>query len=133
MFDRFEVRISLQKLLIALLVVIVPLSAVGLYLTERSDKALDKSIGTDYGSMAELYGSQVAEFVRDRVADINTLASDPGIVNAVNAAARVSGGNEEAATQKLDKMIKEWNTGSGRRRCQNRDLLASCRSASPPS
>ena len=113
MLDRFEVRVSIQKLLIALLVVIVPLSAVGLYLTQRSDKALDKSIGTDYGTIADLYGSQVAEFVRGRVADIIGLASDPNVVSAVAAAGRTSGGTEEAANQKIDKLNKEWNTAQG--------------------
>ncbi len=36
--DRLEVRVSITKLLLSLIIVIVPLSVIGLILTERSDK-----------------------------------------------------------------------------------------------
>jgi len=39
-FDTLEVRFPLQKLLIGLILVIVPLSVVGLYLTSEADTAL---------------------------------------------------------------------------------------------
>jgi hypothetical protein len=40
-FDTLEIRISLQKLLIGLVLVIVPLSFVGLYLTSQADTSLE--------------------------------------------------------------------------------------------
>ena len=36
-FDALEIRISLQKLLIGLILIIVPLSVVGLYLTSEAE------------------------------------------------------------------------------------------------
>jgi hypothetical protein len=39
-FDTLQIRISLQKLLIGLLLVIVPFSLVGLYLTSTADTLL---------------------------------------------------------------------------------------------
>lgn len=82
--DRLEVRVSLTKVLLVLIVVIVPLSIVGLVLTERSDRSLDNSIANDFKSMAQLYSNQVSTYMRDRVADAIILASNPVIVGGVS-------------------------------------------------
>src|SRR5262249_34378695 len=44
-FDPLEIRISLQKLLTGLILIIVPLSVVGLYLTFESQTSLQGEIG----------------------------------------------------------------------------------------
>lgn len=82
--DRLEVRVSLTKVLLVLIVVIVPLSIVGLVLTEHSDRSLDNSIANDFKSMAQLYSNQVSQYMRDRVADAIILASNPVITGAVS-------------------------------------------------
>jgi Cache domain len=82
--DRLEVRVSLTKVLLVLIVVIVPLSIVGLVLTERSDRSLDNAIANDFKSMAQLYSNQVSTYMRDRVADAIILASNPVIVGAAS-------------------------------------------------
>lgn len=82
--DRLEVRLSLTKVLLVLIVVIVPLSILGLVLTERSDRSLDNSIANDFKSMAQLYSNQVSTYMRDRVADAIILASNPEIVGAAS-------------------------------------------------
>ncbi len=81
--DRFEVRVSITKLLLVLLIVIVPLSIVGYILTIRSDRSLDNAIGNDYKALAQTYSNQVSEYFRDRVADVNAMAADSAIVSAV--------------------------------------------------
>jgi hypothetical protein len=82
--DRLEVRVSLTKVLLVLIVVIVPLSIVGLVLTENSDRSLDNAIGNDFKSIAQLHSNQVSQYVRDRVADVIVLASNPTIVSAAS-------------------------------------------------
>lgn len=82
--DRFEVRLSITKLLIVLIVVIVPLSVIGFVLTERSDKSLDNAIGNDYKALAQTYSSEVADYMSDRVADVNAMAADSSILAAVS-------------------------------------------------
>jgi hypothetical protein len=52
-FDTLEIRISLQKLLIGLILVIVPLSVVGLYLTSEADTSLEQTIGAHFRSIAQ--------------------------------------------------------------------------------
>jgi preprotein translocase subunit SecG len=82
--DRLEVRVSLTKVLLVLIVVIVPLSIVGLVLTENSDRSLDNAIGNDFKSIAQLHANQVSQYVRDRVADVIVLGSNPVIVGAAS-------------------------------------------------
>jgi hypothetical protein len=81
--DRFEVRLSITKLLIILIVVIVPLSVVGLVLTTRSDRSLDNAIGSDYKAIAQTYANDVSDFIRDRVSDVNGMAADSAVLAAV--------------------------------------------------
>ena len=85
--DRLEVRVSVTKLLFSLIVVIVPLSIVGLILTGRSEKSLDNAIGTDLKTMAKLYSDDVSQFMLDRVNEVMAMATDPAIVQAVSTAA----------------------------------------------
>lgn len=81
--DRFEVRLSITKLLIVLIVIIVPLSVLGLILTGRSDRSLDNAIGSDYKALAQTYSNDISDFIRDRVADVNAMAADSSILAAV--------------------------------------------------
>ena len=96
--DRLEVRVSVTKLLFSLIVVIVPLSIVGLILTGRSEKSLDNAIGTDLKTMAKLYSDDVSQFMLDRVNEVMAMATDPAIVQAVSTAAGHSTANQDART-----------------------------------
>ena len=48
--DRFEVRVPLGRLLIGLLVVVIPISLAGLYGIQKTDQALEQTIGKDGGT-----------------------------------------------------------------------------------
>ena len=96
--DRLEVRVSITKLLITLLVIIVPLSIVGLILTTRSDKALDNTLGNDFKTIAEMYSNEAAQFIRDRVADVNMMAAEPALIQAFSSSERKPGGHNAAAS-----------------------------------
>ncbi|MGI9073442.1 MAG: cache domain-containing protein [Bryobacteraceae bacterium] len=107
--DRLEVRISITKVLIALIVIIVPLSIVGLILTARSDKALDTAIGNDFKTIADMYSNEVSQFVRDRLAEVNIMAAEPALIDAVSAAGRKAGtqpGTTAPAQTGMDKAAK---------------------------
>ena len=99
--DRLEVKVSITKLLLALIVVIVPLSIIGLVLTQRSDKTLDNSVGSNFKTMAQLYAGQVTQFMRERVTDVNVLASNPAVLNAVTNGAGSKGTLDANASQVL--------------------------------
>ena len=95
--DRFEVRVSITKLLLVLIVVIVPLSVIGLVLTERSDKALDNSIGTDFKTLAQMYSNEVSQFMRDRESEVRAMATEPAVVNALTGAGHANKAAEQTA------------------------------------
>lgn len=97
--DRFEVRLSITKLLIVLVVVIVPLSIIGLVLTERSDKSLDNAIGNDYKALAQTYSNEAADFMSDRVAEVNAMVADSAVLAAVSGRANTKGGGSAGASK----------------------------------
>jgi hypothetical protein len=77
-----EVRVSITKLLLALVIVIVPLSIVGLILAENGTRSLDRSVATDFKTMAQLYSKEVSQSLYDRLTGVAAIASDPSIVHA---------------------------------------------------
>ncbi len=96
--DRLEVRVSITKLMLALMIVIVPLSIIGLVLTQRSDKSLDNAVGSNFKTMAQLYADQVSQFMRERVTDAGILASNPAVVSSVSAASGAKGALDQNAS-----------------------------------
>src|SRR5271165_2031021 len=112
--DRLEVKVSIQRLLLGLTLVIVPLSVLGLYLTQRSDRALDRATGQQFKTMADMLSREVSVFFADRVQDAKLLASDPVVVDAVQAASRgYQNFNDEAANKRIDDLNQKWNTPAG--------------------
>ncbi|HEY7209796.1 MAG TPA: cache domain-containing protein [Bryobacteraceae bacterium] len=99
--DRLEVRVSITKLLLALMIVIVPLSIIGLVLTQRSDKTLDNAVGSNFKAMAQLYANQVTQFIHERVIDTGVLASNPAVVSAVSSTTRGKGALDQNASTLL--------------------------------
>jgi preprotein translocase subunit SecG len=101
--DRLEVRVSLTKVLLILIVVIVPLSIFGLVLTTRSDRSLDNAIGNDYKALAQRYSNEVSDYIRDRVADVNAMAADSSVISAASGADRTGSGKNAASGQPAGK------------------------------
>jgi hypothetical protein len=84
----FDIPISLQKLLTGLIVVIVPLSVVGLYLTAHADSSLQQTVGMHFRTIAQTDATAASQFIRDRILDVSAIAGEPSIVDAVKAANR---------------------------------------------
>ncbi len=107
--DRLEVRVSITKLLLALVIVIVPLSIAGLIMTERSSRSLDNSVGNDFKSMATMYSNDVSQFILERVNDISALAQDPLIVNAVGGqgTAKAEGNGKGLLTSSASQLLRQ--------------------------
>jgi hypothetical protein len=110
-FDTLEIRISLQKLLIGLTLVIVPLSFVGLYLASQAEASLEETLGTHFRSIAQSEGMATSQFINDRVLDVAALASNPGVVDAITAAQQSRKGLDESALKaRLGKIESTWET-----------------------
>ena len=114
MLDRLEVKVSITKLLLALVVVIVPLSIFGLYLTGRSDKALDGNVGAQFRTIAELHAGQISDVIRNREMEAKAMAADPAVMDAVLAANKAYGSADDAAANaNIEKIRQEWNVAAG--------------------
>jgi len=107
----FDVQISLQKLLTGLIVVIVPLSVVGLYLTSNADKNLEQTIGMQFRAIALTGAATTTQFLGDRIIDVTSIARDPAIVDAVRSSDRQYHGlSEEAITTRIQRIEGQWDT-----------------------
>src|SRR5215472_17343652 len=110
-FDTVEVRLSLGKLLTGLVLIIVPLSCVGLYLTSQSYASLQEAVGGQLRALAQADGAATAQFINDRIAEVSILAAEPVIANAVTAANRAS--ERVPATvlsASIEETEKDWNS-----------------------
>src|SRR5215472_8080219 len=109
----YNIQISLQKLLIGLIVVIVPLSVVGLYLTANADSSLRQTVGMHFRTIAQSEALAASRFMRDRIIDVSTIARDPDIIEAVRAANRRYGGiSEETLAARIQEIERQWDTST---------------------
>ncbi len=109
-FDTLEIRISLQKLLIGLILIIVPLSVVGLYLTSEAEASLKKTVGAHFRSIAQTEGAATSQFIHDRILDVAALARNPSVVDATTAQRARKGPDNEAIAARVAKIESTWET-----------------------
>jgi hypothetical protein len=110
----FDIQISLQKLLTGLIVVIVPLSIVGLYLTSNSDTGLQQTVGAHFKTVAQADSAVASQFISDRLLEVNGVAAEPSIVDAITTAnhahERMS---DEAIAARIQVIEQRWDTSDG--------------------
>jgi hypothetical protein len=107
-----EIRLSLQRLLIGLIVVIVPLSILGLYLTSKSTGNLRQAVGGHLRTIARTDGVVASEFIEDRIADVSAIAAEPTVLEAIQAANRSREHvSNEVISARIEKIEQQWDTG----------------------
>jgi hypothetical protein len=119
-----EIRLSLQRLLIGLIVVIVPLSILGLYLTSKSTGNLRQAVGGHLRTIARTDGVVASEFIEDRIADVSAIAAEPTVLEAIQAANRSREHvSNEVISARIEKIEQQWDTGQADSRL--REILSS--------
>jgi len=109
-FDPLEIRISFQKLLTGLILIIVPLSVVGLYLTFESQTSLQGEIGMYVKGIAQAKAAATAQYVHDRLADVSAITLEPVVADAVTSSNRAyEPKNNAATTARIENLQKNWN------------------------
>jgi Cache domain len=109
--NTFEVRVSLEKLLILLIVILVPLNFIGLYLTMESQSAVEQTTGTLLRDIAQSDAIAARQFVDDRVTNVAAIATQPAVVDAILAANRASAQmNDAAKAAKIANTENKWST-----------------------
>jgi hypothetical protein len=110
----FDVQISLQKLLTGLIVVIVPLSVVGLYLTSNSDTSLQQNVGAHFKTIAQADSALASQFFGDLLSNVSAVATDKGTVDAIAAANHSHDHiSAELIAARIQKVEHEWDTPEG--------------------
>ncbi len=111
--ERYELRVPLKRLLIGMLVTIVPISIAGLWSISQGEKAIERTIGSHFRTIAEGTAAEISQFIHDRVIDVGVMAHDPMIVDAVVSANRSYAGMSDAAISgRIENIEKIWNKSS---------------------
>jgi hypothetical protein len=109
--DGLEIRVSLQKLLLGLIVVIVPLSLVGLYITSESVSSVEDANGAQLSAVAQATAGTVSQFIDHLVTEVASIALAPALRDAVSVADRSYQNTSAAATDdRMDALETKWDT-----------------------
>jgi hypothetical protein len=112
--NSLEMRVSLQTLLIALVVVLVPLNFLGLYLISESNTSLQQVMGAHFRTIAQADATTAVQFVNDRVIDVGAIAMEPAVVDAVVGANQAyERKSAEAIAANIAEIDKKWDTPAG--------------------
>ncbi len=111
--DRFEIRVSLQKLLLALVVVIVPLSLVGLYITSESVSSVEDASGSHLKAVAQATAGTVSQYIDHLVTEVGSIALAPALRDAVAAAdGSYQNTSDVAIHDRMNALETKWATPS---------------------
>jgi hypothetical protein len=109
--DGLEIRVSLQKLLLGLIVVIVPLSLVGLYITSESVSSVEDANGAQLSAVAQATAGTVSQFIDYLVTEVASIALAPALRDAVSVADRSYQNTSAAGTDdRMDALETKWAT-----------------------
>ncbi|MFZ0861735.1 MAG: cache domain-containing protein [Candidatus Sulfotelmatobacter sp.] len=107
--DSLEFRTSLQKLLVGLILILVPLTVFGFYVAMQGDSHIRQANGESFRSLTFTAAESTSEFIARCVRDVSVIANTPGPVDAVTSAnhqyERLS---EEAVRAKIDAIDQAW-------------------------
>ena len=107
--DTLEFRTSLQKLLIALILILVPLTVFGFYVALQGDTHARQINGDNFRALTRNAADATSDFVADSVRDVSLVANSPEAIQAVKTADRAYVGlSEEAIRAKIDLIEQSW-------------------------
>ena len=109
--DSLEFRTSLQKLLVGLILILVPLTVIGFYVAMQGDSHIRQASGENFRSLTLTAAESTSDFVASSVRDVSVIANTPGPVQAVTVANRqYERLSEEAIRTKIDAIDQAWQT-----------------------
>jgi hypothetical protein len=108
--DSLELRTSLQKVLIGLILILVPLTVFGFYVALQGDDQIRQMAGENIRSVTRTSAEFTSQFIAGCVRDVSVIANNPGLVQAVVSAnhqyERLS---EDAVVSKDEAIEQKWN------------------------
>ncbi len=114
--DSLEFRTSLQKLLVGLILILVPLTVFGFYVTLQGDNHIRQVSGENIRAVTLTAAETTSEFIAASVKDVSFFANAPGPVQAVTAANRqYEHLSEDAVLAKISNTDQTWDSPAGDR------------------
>lgn len=111
--DSLEFRASLKNLLVALIVILVPLTVFGFYVALQADNHVHQASGENFRSLTFTAAQSTSQFIADRVKDVSIVANDPGAVQAATLANRqYENLSEEAINAKVSALEQDWEAAN---------------------
>jgi Cache domain len=122
--DSLELRTSLQRVLVGLILILVPLTVFGFYVALQADSQIRQMAGENIRYMTRSAAELTSEFITVRLRDVSVIANNPSVVQAVGSAnqqyERLS---EDAVLGKVEATEQKWNNSEGDALAKN--ILAS--------
>ena len=107
--DSLEFRTSLQKLLVGLILILVPLSVFGFYVAMQGDSHIRQANGENFRSLTRNAAESISEFIAGCVRDVSLIANTPGPIQAVTLSNRqYERLSEEAIRTKIGAIEQTW-------------------------
>jgi len=110
-FDTAEFRISLQKLFVALVVIVIPIMLFGLYVGLQANRQVQQMSGAYFRTITRATAAITSEYIAERVNEVVMIANQPGVQQSVVSANRAYVNQAESAMQaRAEQMEKKWTT-----------------------
>ncbi len=108
--DTLEVRTSLKKILIGLILILVPLTVFGFYVALQGDAHMRQASGENFRTLTLTAAETTSQFIGASVRDVSTIANSPGPVEAVTASNRqYEHLSEQAVLTKITNIDQDWD------------------------
>lgn len=109
--DSLEFRTSLQKLLIGLIVILVPLTVFGFYMAIEGDNHVRQADGETFRAITRTAAESTSDFIAGSVKDISFIANSPEPIQAVTAANRqYEHLSEDGILSKISAIDQHWES-----------------------
>ncbi|MGO9404512.1 MAG: cache domain-containing protein [Terriglobales bacterium] len=122
--DSLELRTSLQRVLVGLILILVPLTVFGFYVALQGDSQIRQMAGENIRSVTRNAADLTSQFIAGCLRDVSVIANNPSVVQAVVSAnhqyERLS---DDAVMSKLEATEQKWNNSEGDALAKN--ILAS--------
>src|SRR5271165_4919623 len=122
--DSLELRTSLQRVLVGLILILVPLTVFGFHVVLQGDSQIREMAGENIRSVTRIAAELTAEFIAVHLRDVSVIANNPKVVQAVGAAnhqyERLS---EDDVLGNVQAVEEKWNNSEGDALAKN--ILAS--------
>jgi hypothetical protein len=112
--DSLELRTSLQRVLIGLILILVPLTVFGFYVALQGDSQIRQIAGENIRSVTRSAAEITSQFIAARLGEVSVIANYPNVEQAVLAANRqYERLSDDAVMSKLEATEQKWNNSEG--------------------